>query len=71
MRVAAGPVSASDPAVMRCLSGNNIMQNLIGKIFSSKGSARKSKTNEIVIYLDSECKRSIETKNQTVESYLE
>jgi hypothetical protein len=43
--------------------------NLIGKFFSSK-SGKKEKENEITIFLDSECKRSIETHNQTVENYL-
>lgn len=43
--------------------------NIIGKLFSSKVSKRE-KNSEITIFLDSECKRSIETHNQSVESYL-
>ena len=47
------------------------MNNLFSKIFSGKSSNKKREQNEINIYLDSECKRSIETKDQTVDNYLE
>ena len=46
------------------------MNNLIGKLFSSKLPSRKRKNSEIQIFVDADCKRSIETINQTVENYL-
>lgn len=45
------------------------MNNLFSKIFS-KHDSKKRDNNEINIYLDSDCKRSIETVNQTVDSFL-
>ena len=46
------------------------MNNLFSKIFSGKSSNKKREHNEINLYLDYECKRSIETKDQTVDNYL-
>lgn len=45
--------------------------NLLNKIFTgSKSRHTHSKHDEIPIYIDSECKRSIEVQPQTVEAYL-
>lgn len=45
--------------------------NIFTKIFPvSKNKQTKHNNNEISIYLDAECKRSIEVSAQTVENYL-